>query len=269
MEFTRCRSSPSLARYSTKLQHPISAVSLVTTRIDVTPNGIRLAAVVPLIHTSSESRRWEVSVAVVTDPARAGMLPLRGRFSVLLMCADPIRRAAIVGRLRQFGAQGIKECANATEALTAARHESSRDMCIVDAVDADGPVLPVIAELRTLRWRRVLIVTPRDDAHAIRSAIAAGVRGFIVSGHSGSPRGIRGVVPVPRGRRSSTPDELSSRELEVLQSVAEGRSNKTIGEELGLSALTVKSHLARIARKLGTGDRAEMVALAMRSGLIR
>jgi ribonuclease D len=38
---------------------------------------------------------------------------------------------------------------------------------------------------------------------------------------------------------------------------------------LGLSALTVKSHLARIARKLGTGDRAEMVALAMRAGVIR
>ena len=69
-----------------------------------------------------------------------------------------------------------------------------------------------------------------------------------------------------RGRGRSTPDELSTREVEVLQAVAEGRSNKGIGDELGLSALTVKSHLARIARKLGTGDRAEMVALAMRSG---
>src|SRR5206468_972510 len=51
--------------------------------------------------------------------------------------------------------------------------------------------------------------------------------------------------------------------------VADGRSNKEIGETLGLSALTVKSHLARIARKLGTGDRAEMVAMAMRAGVIR
>ena len=42
-----------------------------------------------------------------------------------------------------------------------------------------------------------------------------------------------------------------------------------IGVSMGLSALTVKSHLARIARKLGTGDRAEMVALAMRAGVIR
>jgi DNA-binding NarL/FixJ family response regulator len=54
----------------------------------------------------------------------------------------------------------------------------------------------------------------------------------------------------------------------VLQLVADGKSNKDIGEELGLSALTVKSHLARIARKLGTGDRAEMVVTAMRAGAV-
>ncbi|GAB3280683.1 regulatory protein, luxR family [Saccharopolyspora kobensis] len=67
----------------------------------------------------------------------------------------------------------------------------------------------------------------------------------------------------------NTPRELSGREVEVLQLVADGRSNKEIGEALNLSALTVKSHLSRIGRKLGTGDRAQMVALAMRAGVIR
>ena len=61
---------------------------------------------------------------------------------------------------------------------------------------------------------------------------------------------------------------LTAREIQVLQLVADGKSNKDIGEELGLSALTVKSHLARIARKLGTGDRAEMVVTAMRAGAV-
>ena len=65
------------------------------------------------------------------------------------------------------------------------------------------------------------------------------------------------------------PRELSAREVEVLQLVADGQSNKEIGEALSLSALTVKSHLSRIGRKLGTGDRAQMVALAMRAGVIR
>ena len=56
--------------------------------------------------------------------------------------------------------------------------------------------------------------------------------------------------------------------MQVISLVAEGRSNRDVGEVLGLSALTVKSHLARIARKLRTGDRAEMVAISMRAGLV-
>jgi DNA-binding NarL/FixJ family response regulator len=69
--------------------------------------------------------------------------------------------------------------------------------------------------------------------------------------------------PAPQAYR-----ELSGREVEVLRLVAEGQSNKAIGVAMGLSALTVKSHLARIARKLGTGDRAGMVAVALRTGII-
>ena len=61
---------------------------------------------------------------------------------------------------------------------------------------------------------------------------------------------------------------LSDRELMVIRLVAEGRSNKWIGQQLGLSVLTVKSHLARISRKFGTGDRAHIVAKAMRAGTI-
>ena len=66
----------------------------------------------------------------------------------------------------------------------------------------------------------------------------------------------------------NTPRELSAREVEVLQLVADGQSNKEIGEALSLSALTVKSHLSRISRKLGTGDRAELVAIAIRRGML-
>jgi DNA-binding CsgD family transcriptional regulator len=51
--------------------------------------------------------------------------------------------------------------------------------------------------------------------------------------------------------------------------VADGKSNRQVGEQLGLSALTIKSHLARIARKLGSGDRAHLVATAIRNGYIR
>ncbi len=78
------------------------------------------------------------------------------------------------------------------------------------------------------------------------------------------------VEPAPEPQSPVARDlpELTARELGVLELVAAGRTNRKIGEELGLSALTVKSHLARISRKLGTGDRAELVAIVIRAGRI-
>jgi DNA-binding NarL/FixJ family response regulator len=126
-----------------------------------------------------------------------------------------------------------------------------------------------------------VVLSPNDDPYTVRAAISAGVRGFVVA-HSDPADRLGDRVPTPRRGRTegdvpvqivvrpmaSGADSLSDREVEVLSLVAEGMSNKDVGERLGLSALTVKSHLARIARKLGTGDRAEMVVLAMRAGLV-
>ncbi len=61
---------------------------------------------------------------------------------------------------------------------------------------------------------------------------------------------------------------LSAREVQVLALAADGLSNPEIARELGLSALTVKSHLARMTRRLGARDRAHLVLLALRAGVI-
>lgn len=193
----------------------------------------------------------------------------RTRFSALIVSSDSARRGALAHRLRQYGARSVIEADGHADAISKANVDGPHDLLIVDGTTGEGPILPMISELRAMSWRRVVILTGRDDAFAVKAALGAGVRGYVVSPRLGSHSAPRNVIPLQRGRGRSTPDELSTREIEVLQAVAEGRSNKGIGDELGLSALTVKSHLARIARKLGTGDRAEMVALAMRSGLVR
>ena len=193
----------------------------------------------------------------------------RTRFAALIVSSDSARRGALAHRLRQYGARNVVEADNRDDAISKANVDGPHDLCIVDGTTGEGPILPMIAELRAMQWRRVVILTGRDDAYAVKAALGAGVRGYVVSPRIGSHSAPRNVIPMQRGRGRSTPDELSTREVEVLQAVAEGRPNKGIGDELGLSVLTVKSHLARIARKLGTGDRAEMVALAMRSGLVR
>jgi DNA-binding NarL/FixJ family response regulator len=148
-----------------------------------------------------------------------------------------------------------------------AHYDGPRDLVVIEGGLPDGPALPLLADLRGAGWKRVVLLTVRDDAYAVRAAISAGIRCYVVTPDEPA----LGLAPaVTRIRpRGGSPDELSGREVEVLQLVSEGRSNKEIGDALGLSALTVKSHLARIARKIGTGDRAEMVAHAMRSGLVR
>ncbi|NDD27344.1 MAG: DNA-binding response regulator [Proteobacteria bacterium] len=62
--------------------------------------------------------------------------------------------------------------------------------------------------------------------------------------------------------------ELSEREIEVLQYVAQGKSNKEIADALVISEKTVKAHLRTIFRKLEVNDRAQAVAHAMRKGLV-
>jgi DNA-binding NarL/FixJ family response regulator len=132
---------------------------------------------------------------------------------------------------------------------------------VAEAGMPDGSGIALIRELRQAGWTRSLVLTTNDDPYSVRAAISAGVRCNLVSAASaGAPR--------PAGERGEGVDNLSAREIQVLQLVADGKSNKDIGEEFGLSALTVKSHLARIARKLGTGDRAEMVTTALRSEAI-
>src|SRR5699024_3741680 len=122
---------------------------------------------------------------------------------------------------------------------------------------------------------------------AVRAAFNAGAQAYLLK--SASPLtvtdGFRqvlegGVYADPRvtpalatGARvpgtDNTPRELSAREVEVLQRGADRQCNTWTGDLLDQAALTVKSHLSRIGRKLGTGDRAQMVALARRADVIR
>jgi DNA-binding NarL/FixJ family response regulator len=193
----------------------------------------------------------------------------------MVVVASPFARETIARSLRALGAREVVEAGSLAEARVRARGDVPRDLCVVDGALPDGSGIALFAELRSLGWSRGLVLSSAEDPYTVRAALAAGVRAFLVS-PSAAPSGVGrpagpGSVPTqarPRGGRAPGAEGLSAREIEVLQLVGDGRSNKEIGESLGLSALTVKSHLARIARKLGTGDRAEMVVVAMRAGVV-
>ncbi len=207
-------------------------------------------------------------------------------FTAMVVDDHPLVRESMVARLRAMGASDVIEAASIAEARARAG-AGVRDVCVLDLGLPDGSGLELLTDLRAAGWTRLIVLSAADDPYSVRSAFVAGAQGYLLK--SASPHvvvdGVRRVLDggvyadpsvaslLAQGLRTGSSgdgvSEMSGREIEVLQLVADGQSNKQVGELLGLSALTVKSHLARIARKLGTGDRAEMVALAMRAGVIR
>ncbi|HEX8497638.1 MAG TPA: response regulator transcription factor [Actinomycetales bacterium] len=199
-------------------------------------------------------------MAALVDRVGLAPLPRTGRFTALVVVSQLGAREAISRTLRALGAREVVQAATVNEARQRAGAMGPRELCIIDVTLADGSGLALLTDLRSRGWQRAVVLSSLDDPYTVRAALSAGVRCFLVSGRASTP-----TVPAPT---SALGEQLSGREIEVLQHVANGRSNKEIGVKLGLSALTVKSHLARIARKLGTGDRAEMVMLALRAGVI-
>jgi len=208
-------------------------------------------------------------------------------FTAMVVDDHPLVRESMVSRLSAMGAREVVEAATAGEARARAHASGPRDLCVLDLGLPDGSGLDLLADLRSAGWQRLVVLSAADDPYSVRAAFVAGAQGYLLKSASarivadGVSRVLAGGVYadpsvaslLAAGLRAGPADtgvsDLSGREVEVLRLVSDGQSNKQIGEQLGLSALTVKSHLARIARKLGTGDRAEMVAMAMRGGVIR
>ncbi|MDP9241474.1 MAG: response regulator transcription factor [Actinomycetota bacterium] len=205
--------------------------------------------------------------------------PTRVRsFTALIVDHEPQTRAALITRLREFGAIDVAEATDVAQARISAGVGGPRDLCVLN-LELPGGTLNLLADLRNAGWQRLVVLSAKADPFSVRAAFVAGAHSYMLKADIAAttehltPAGHR--IPSPRlpARPEPLPSErawrqLSAREIEVLRLVAAGQSNNAAGLQLQLSALTVKSHLARIARKLGTGDRAHMVAVAMRAGLI-
>jgi DNA-binding NarL/FixJ family response regulator len=127
---------------------------------------------------------------------------------------------------------------------------------------------------------RVLMLSMHTESTWVRQAIDAGAKGYVLKNALDLELGaaIRKVAAgetvfdpqveqkeVLRGERSSA---LTPRELEVLQMIVDGKSNKEIAAALELSANTVAVHRANIMNTLGIHKTAELVVYAIRAGLV-
>jgi DNA-binding NarL/FixJ family response regulator len=134
---------------------------------------------------------------------------------------------------------------------------------------------------------KVIMLTMLDQEGYVYEAVKAGATGYLLK-NTGLEELVKAIKEVHRGGATLHPEAqaqllkeyvylaqsnretygLSDRELEILQLVGDGLSNKEIADRLFISIQTVKTHITHIFEKLGVKDRTEAVATALRRGLI-
>jgi DNA-binding NarL/FixJ family response regulator len=133
----------------------------------------------------------------------------------------------------------------------------------------------------------VLVVTANGDPRTVRRSLRAGAKGFLLKTCDPSSL-LSALHTVARGEEALSPDvmgilrdasengvpggldpldRLSSRELQVLQLIGEGRTGPEIARTLSIGRTTVESHRRRIMRKLGLRNHAELARFALRERL--
>jgi DNA-binding NarL/FixJ family response regulator len=134
---------------------------------------------------------------------------------------------------------------------------------------------------------KVILITVDESRGAISEAIQAGVSGYLLKDASAdalvdaAKQAVEGravihpqltktfIEEVQHADEAPATTPLSKREREILQMVANGSTTKEVARDLGISPHTVKTHLERIFEKLGANDRAQAVAIAIRTGLVQ
>ncbi|WP_210505842.1 response regulator transcription factor [Naasia sp. SYSU D00057] len=210
--------------------------------------------------------------------------PLR----VLLVDDHPLLRHGLKALLEDVGgAAVVGEAGDGAEAVELALRLEP-DVVVMDLVmpgmsgiDATRRLLDARPELG------VLVLTMSDDDASVFAALRAGARGYVLKGSGGSEfldavrsvaRGeaVYGAGVAGRIRRfltsgpatTATPfPDLTAREREILDLLADGRSNAEIASALFLSLKTVKNHLTSIFAKLQVADRAQAAVRARQAGL--
>lgn len=137
--------------------------------------------------------------------------------------------------------------------------------------------LEAVRRLLALRPNaQVLMMTLAEDVDGIARALSYGAKGYVMKDSTREELAVA-LAPflgesMPRGVTGATVSgitaNLTTRELEVLRGMSQGKSNAEIGAELFLTEDTIKTHARRLFRKLEASDRAHAVALAYRAGLI-
>lgn len=199
---------------------------------------------------------------------------------VLSVDDHAIFRAGLRHMLRQLDENvEIVEANSLDQALNLARQQGQEhfDLVLTDLMfDGLGGPIDLKALCEAYHDTTVVVMSVKDRASDVRNAIQLGASGYIPKSASADvmisalrlilaggvylpPTLLDAPASVPRPQRGDDSEILTPRQKEVLALLAEGKSNKAIASELGLSPGTVKVHMTRIFKSLGVSNRTEAV----------
>jgi DNA-binding NarL/FixJ family response regulator len=203
------------------------------------------------------------------------------RATVLVVDDHALLRTGVANIINQESdLHVIAEASNGLEAVEAfVRYRPD-----VTLLDLRMPVMEGVEAVRQIRERdplaKVIVLTTYDTDDDISRALKAGAKAYVLKDISAN--GLIGCIhDVLAGKTYLAPSaaaklaegvarvQLTPRELGSLRLMADGKSNKEIASELGISERTVKTHLGHLFEKLGVTSRTEAVKIATRRGLVR
>lgn len=198
---------------------------------------------------------------------------------ILIVDDHPIVRNGLVLMVKyESGMETIAEASSGAEAI-AQFHQHQPDVTLMDLRLGDMNGVEVIASIRqNFPNARIVILTTYDTDEDIYRGLQTGAKGYILKDapldellkairtvHAGKQY-IPPEVGAKLAERLSRP-QLSDREREVLQLMAQGKSNQDVADNLHIAENTVKYHVNNILSKLGVGDRTQAVLLALKRGI--
>ena len=199
---------------------------------------------------------------------------------VLIVDDHPLMREGIASVIQsEPGMVVVAEASNGREAIDSFRvHRPDVTLMDLQMPEMDGVAATAAIRAEWSGARIVMLTTFHGDAQALR-ALRAGVSGYLLKSLIRKEL-LEAIRTVHAGRRHIprevaaalaehvTDDALSARELDVLQRVAAGNSNKRVAHALDVSEETVKSHMKSIMVKLSANDRTHAVTIALKRGMI-
>lgn len=205
--------------------------------------------------------------------------------SVLIVDDHPVIRLAVRVLLENNGMHVVGETDNGIDALALTR-EHAPDVVILDIGIPKLDGLSVISRIKALETpSKVLVLTSQTADAVCQRCIKMGARGFVnkeedlgnlvsalkavLAGYTFFPTLTHeSVISAENRSEFERIQQLTDREMVVLQHLAQGYSNKAIGEKLFLSNKTVSTYKTRLLEKLGATSLVELAELAKRNALV-